>query len=69
LEIGDNVIVAPRSGVAKSIPAGQVVSGAPTMPHRLWLKVQQVIPRLPEMHKKVAALARKVERIEKDLKE
>lgn len=64
LEIGDNVIVGPRAGVAKSIPAGELVSGAPEMPHRTWLKVQTVIPRLPELKRKIEELEKRLIKLE-----
>ncbi len=60
LRIGDNVTIGPRAGVAKSIGDGQIVSGAPEMPHRLWLKVSLIIPRLPEIVKRLARLEKRV---------
>ena len=65
LEIGDDVIVGGRGGVSKSIPSGQIVSGAPHMPHRVWLKVQRIIPRLPELKKKIEDLEKRLKKIEK----
>jgi UDP-3-O-[3-hydroxymyristoyl] glucosamine N-acyltransferase len=64
LDIGDDVIIGPRGGVAKSIPAGEVVSGAPEMPNRAWLKVQRIIPRLPEFKKKMEDIEKRVKRLE-----
>jgi len=64
LEIGDDVIVGPRGGVSKSVPAGTVVSGAPEMPHRTWLRVQRVIPRLPELKKKLDEIERRLRELE-----
>lgn len=63
-QIGDYAVVGPCSGVAKSVPAKAVVSGAPEMPHKLWLKVQKIIPRLPDLKKKITELEKRVERIE-----
>ncbi len=63
-EIGDYAVVGPCSGVAKSVPAKAVVSGAPEMPHKIWLKVQKIIPRLPDLKKKITELEKRVERIE-----
>ncbi|MGD9022243.1 MAG: UDP-3-O-(3-hydroxymyristoyl)glucosamine N-acyltransferase [Deltaproteobacteria bacterium] len=63
--IGNGVTIGPQAGVAKSVPDGQVVSGSPEMPHRLWLKVCNIIPQLPEMKKKVRELERRIERLEK----
>jgi len=66
LEIGDNATVGPRSGISKSVPPGQVVSGAPEMPHRHWLKVVGVTQRLPEMKKKLSELEKRLEALESD---
>lgn len=61
LNIGNHVTVGPMTGVGKNIEDGQVVSsGAPSMPHRTWLRVQRVIPNLPEMKKKISDLEKKL---------
>ena len=60
LTIDSHVTMGPMTGVGKSIPDGEVVSsGSPSMPHRAWLRVQRVIPALPEMKKKIADLEKK----------
>jgi UDP-3-O-[3-hydroxymyristoyl] glucosamine N-acyltransferase len=48
-KIGDGAIVTPQSGVAGDIEAGAIVSGAPAVDHKLWLKYSAVLPRLPEI--------------------
>jgi UDP-3-O-[3-hydroxymyristoyl] glucosamine N-acyltransferase len=48
-KVGDNAIVTPQSGVAADIPAGALVSGAPAVDHKLWLKYSAILPRLPEI--------------------
>jgi UDP-3-O-[3-hydroxymyristoyl] glucosamine N-acyltransferase len=72
--IGNHAILAGQAGVAqhvtigdrvKSIPEGQIVSGSPAMPHRLWLKASNVIPKLPDMKKKLNELERRIEKLEK----
>jgi len=63
LSIGDNVTVGPQSGVTKSVPNGETVSGSPEMPHNLWLRVQRIIPMLPEMKKKLTELEKKVSQL------
>lgn len=60
LTVGNRVTVGPRGGVTESVPDGEIVSGMPHMPHRLWLRVQRIIPRLPELKKKIEALEKKV---------
>jgi UDP-3-O-[3-hydroxymyristoyl] glucosamine N-acyltransferase len=52
-KVGDNTIVTPQSGVAGDIPAGALVSGAPAVDHRAWLKYSAILPRLPEIARAV----------------
>ena len=67
LDIGDNVTVGPQAGVAKSVSNGEVLSsGLPAMPHRLWLKVQRIIPMLPELQKRLLEVEKKLKKIEDD---
>ncbi|MFO7839480.1 MAG: UDP-3-O-(3-hydroxymyristoyl)glucosamine N-acyltransferase [Desulfosalsimonadaceae bacterium] len=56
IQIGDNAVIGPQAGVTRSVPEGRVVSGTPEMPHRQWLKVCRIIPRLPELKKRVDRL-------------
>jgi len=65
LSIGDHAIVGPQAGVGRSVAAGEIVSGAPEMPHQRWLRVQSIVPRLPELKKHLADLERRLSRIEK----
>lgn len=69
LTLGDRVIVGPQAGLAKSVSEGQIVSGSPEMPHRTWLKVQRIIPRLPELRKQVAALEKRLKDLEETKKQ
>jgi len=50
-KVGDGAIVTPQSGVAGDIEAGAIVSGAPAVEHRLWLKYSAALSRLPELVK------------------
>jgi UDP-3-O-[3-hydroxymyristoyl] glucosamine N-acyltransferase len=34
------------------------------MPHRLWLRVQRIIPMLPELSKKLSEIEKKLNKIE-----
>ena len=65
LILGDDVTVVGQSGVAKSVPSGETVSGSPAIPHRLWLRVQKIIPRLPELKKKLEEIEKRLKRIER----
>ena len=66
LSLGNRVTVGPMTGVGKNISDGEVVSsGIPAMPHRTWLRVQRIMPSLPDMKKKMAELEKKVSDLEK----
>ncbi len=67
ISIGDDVIIGARGAASSDIPAGQVVSGAPHMPHKQWLKSIRVFQKLPEMRKTINELGRKVEQLESEL--
>jgi UDP-3-O-[3-hydroxymyristoyl] glucosamine N-acyltransferase len=68
LTIGDGATVGPQTGVGKSVPDGQIVSsGIPEMPHRLWLRVQRFIPKLPEFSKKLSGLEMRLKMLEQKL--
>ncbi len=58
--IGDRVLVSAASGVIKDIGPDQVVGGTYSMPQRDWLKVQSVLPKLPELKKLVAELGKQM---------
>jgi UDP-3-O-[3-hydroxymyristoyl] glucosamine N-acyltransferase len=58
-KIGDGAIVTPQSGVAGDIEAGAIVSGAPAVEHKLWLKYSALLSRLPEIARAVRAKASK----------
>jgi UDP-3-O-[3-hydroxymyristoyl] glucosamine N-acyltransferase len=58
-KIGDGAIVTPQSGVANDVEAGAIVSGAPAVEHRLWLKYSALLSKLPEIARAVRAKAPK----------
>jgi UDP-3-O-[3-hydroxymyristoyl] glucosamine N-acyltransferase len=39
------------------------------MPHRLWLRVQRLIPKLPEFSKRLSGLEKKLKHIEEKMEE
>jgi UDP-3-O-[3-hydroxymyristoyl] glucosamine N-acyltransferase len=58
-KVGEAAIVTPQSGVANDVPAGALVSGAPAVDHKLWLKYSALLPKLPEMARALRAKTRK----------
>jgi len=65
LTIGDNAIVGPRAGLSRSVPPGEIHSGNPQAPHRIWLKYHRLIPRLPEIKKQVVDMERRLKQLER----
>ncbi len=65
IEIGDRAMIGSQSGVAKSIPAGEAFSGAPAMPHRLFLRTSGLITRLPQINERLRTIEKKLNRLEK----
>jgi UDP-3-O-[3-hydroxymyristoyl] glucosamine N-acyltransferase len=64
LTIGDNVIIGPQAGIAKSVSDGEVLSGSAAIPHRVWLRVQRIIPQLPELKKKLSEMEKTLQKLE-----
>lgn len=62
LTVGDGAIVGPGAGILSDVKPGEIVSGIPGMPHKLWLKVASILPTLPAIRKRLLSLERKLER-------
>jgi len=60
IEIGDRAMIAPQTGVMKSIPPGEAVSGTPAISHRLHLKVTSLTRRLPEFNQRLRDLEKEM---------
>jgi UDP-3-O-[3-hydroxymyristoyl] glucosamine N-acyltransferase len=69
IKIGDNTMVGAQSGIISDLDAGQVFSGTPTMPHREWLKASAAVKNLPAMRKTINSLQKRIEELEKLVKE
>lgn len=57
VKIGDGAIAIAQSGIPHDVPPGAMVSGAPAIDHRLWLKCCAVYAKLPEIAKAVRKLS------------
>jgi UDP-3-O-[3-hydroxymyristoyl] glucosamine N-acyltransferase len=67
IEIGDHVMVGAKSGIHKTVPARQIVSGYIQMPHQDWLKTVACFPKLPEMRKTLTSLRKRIGELEEKL--
>lgn len=64
IDIADDVIIGSQSGVAQDIANKGVFSGSPAIPHREWLKAQNIFGKLPDMRKKLMELGKRMEELE-----
>jgi UDP-3-O-[3-hydroxymyristoyl] glucosamine N-acyltransferase len=64
IDIGDNVTVIAQSGVMNDLPANQVYTGSPCLPHRDFLRIAAIRPKLPEMRKALLDIEKRLKRIE-----
>jgi UDP-3-O-[3-hydroxymyristoyl] glucosamine N-acyltransferase len=64
LTIGDRVMIGGGAGVARSVEAGQIITGYPAMPMREWLKAHAVFQKLPELKKLMSQLQDRISALE-----
>ncbi len=62
--VGDRVMAGGKAVITKNVEAGQVIAGFNAMPIRDWLKVQAVLPKLPELKKTIAKLEKKLQELD-----
>jgi len=60
VKIGDGAVVIAQSGVPQDVAPGAMVSGAPAIDHKLWLRCCAAYPKLPEIAKAVRRLTERV---------
>jgi UDP-3-O-[3-hydroxymyristoyl] glucosamine N-acyltransferase len=65
--IGDRAMIGAQSGVARSVDPGEVVSGTPSMPHKLWLRTSGLLTKLPSLYERVRKIEARLERMAKRL--
>jgi UDP-3-O-[3-hydroxymyristoyl] glucosamine N-acyltransferase len=69
LTIHDNVVVYAQSGIGGDVKEGAVVSGSPAFEAREWLRAVTAFPKLPDLAKSVRDLKKKLEEVEKKIKD
>ena len=67
VKVGDNVILAGRGGIANNVDGNQTLAGAPSMPHRDWLKATMTIQHLPAMRRELKQLKKLVDELKSQL--
>ena len=59
-KLGDGVIVSAQSGITTSVAPGEIVSGSPALPHKIFLKSSAIVRRLPEIAKSVKQMQKQL---------
>jgi UDP-3-O-[3-hydroxymyristoyl] glucosamine N-acyltransferase len=67
--IGDRVMIGGGSVITRDVEAGTVVAGHNAIPVREWLKVQAILPKLPEMKKRLADMERRLQECAEQISE
>jgi UDP-3-O-[3-hydroxymyristoyl] glucosamine N-acyltransferase len=60
-KIGDGAIATAKSGIHNDVQPGTIVSGIPSMPHKIYLKASVLYKRLPEIYQTLKQLQRLLE--------
>lgn len=68
LKIGDGAMVGAQAGVGQDLPPGARVSGSPAYDHGVFLRNAALLPKLPEMAKRLKALEKEISALKEGLK-
>ncbi|MCJ8279306.1 MAG: UDP-3-O-(3-hydroxymyristoyl)glucosamine N-acyltransferase [Rivularia sp. ALOHA_DT_140] len=60
VKIGDGAIVSAKAGVHSNVAPGEIVSGNPAIPYKIYLKSSAIIQKLPEIYQYIKKLQRKL---------
>ncbi|TAF06981.1 MAG: UDP-3-O-(3-hydroxymyristoyl)glucosamine N-acyltransferase [Nostocales cyanobacterium] len=60
VKIGDGAIASAQAGIHSNVAPGEIVSGSPAIPHKLYLKVSAVYSRLPDIYQSLKQLQRQL---------
>jgi UDP-3-O-[3-hydroxymyristoyl] glucosamine N-acyltransferase len=64
ITLGRGVIATAQTGIPNSVEPGAFISGYPAIPNRDWLRASAVFRKLPELKKRIAELARRIQELE-----
>jgi UDP-3-O-[3-hydroxymyristoyl] glucosamine N-acyltransferase len=67
ITIGDQVMAGGGTAITRDVEAGQIIAGYYAMPIRDWLKVQAILPKLPELKKALRDLEHQVTDLKKQI--
>lgn len=69
LKIGNGVTIGPKAGVAKDIADGETVGGSPAVEKGTYMRTMTVMPKLPDMYKRLGKLEKELAELKKSLTE
>jgi UDP-3-O-[3-hydroxymyristoyl] glucosamine N-acyltransferase len=69
IKIGDKVMAGGGSAITRDVEPGQAIAGHNAMPIRDWLKVQAILPKLPELKRSLAGLEKQVQELKQRISE
>lgn len=67
IHLGDGCRIGAKSGIGQDIPAKQDMSGIPAMPHGTFLRTSAIMPKLPEMKRRLAKLEKELAALREEL--
>ena len=67
LHLGDGCRIGAKSGVGQDVPPKTDLSGIPVMPHGSFLRASSIIPKLPEMKRRLGKLEKELAALREEL--
>jgi UDP-3-O-[3-hydroxymyristoyl] glucosamine N-acyltransferase len=68
LKVGDGVVVTAMAAPHRDVEPGKMISGAPAIDNKLWLRCVAVYNRLPELVQTVRELKAEIEKLKKGVR-
>jgi len=59
VKVGNNVVASSKCGIHADVNDGEVISGFPAIPNKLWLRSSTLFKKLPDLAKKLRQLDKK----------
>jgi len=59
VKVGNNVIASSKCGIHADVKDGEIISGFPAIPNKLWLRSSSLFKKLPDLAKKLRQLDKK----------
>jgi UDP-3-O-[3-hydroxymyristoyl] glucosamine N-acyltransferase len=67
IHLGDGCRIGAKSGVGQDVPPKQDLSGIPAMPHGSFLRASAIMPKLPEMKRRIARLEKELAALREEI--